>query len=113
MVRNYKKKTGRASYGSDHLLRALTAIQGGTPLLRVSKEFGIPARTLRRHRDKGVLTPGKISLGRYSQALPHNVEEAIHEHIKYMERALYGLTSLGLNNEFILFCNCMTKVYKL
>ena len=53
-----EKKTGRASYGSDHLLRALTAIQGGTPLLRVSKEFGIPARTLRRHRDKGVLTPG-------------------------------------------------------
>jgi len=62
------------------------------PLIRASKEYSIPARTLRRHRDKKVQTPGSVNLGRHVPALPAEVEHELHEHIKSMEKSLYGLT---------------------
>ena len=92
MVRNYVKKTDRGSYGNQNLADALKAISDGVPLLRASKEYGVPARTLRRHRDSKVQTPGSVNLGHHGPALPAEVENELHEHIKCIERSLYGLT---------------------
>ena len=42
------------------------------PLIRVRKELGVPARTIRRHRDALVSTPGQVRLG--SSSAPDNGE---------------------------------------
>ena len=79
-----KKQTNKGAYGDGNLQDALRLVRDGMPLIRVSKELGVPARTIRRHRDALVATPGKVKLGS-SSALPHR-------HIQTMERAFYGLT---------------------
>ena len=66
MVRRYVKKTNRGSYGNEKLKNALQELENGAPLLRVSVAYGIPRRTLRRHRDNCVACPGTISLGYFS-----------------------------------------------
>jgi len=92
MARKYVKKTDRGQYGNLKLVDALKAISDGIPLIRVSKEYGIPARTLRRHRDRKVKVPGSVLLGRHAPALPEVVEKELHDHIKNMEQLLYGLS---------------------
>jgi hypothetical protein len=89
MTRIYIKKSQRGSYGEAQLQAALQTVDGGMPVIRASKIYGVPARTLRRHRDKQVLFPGKVKLGRYHSALPSDVETALHDHIKFMEKRLY------------------------
>ena len=42
MVRTYKRKTNRGSYGSDNLKSALKAVQEGMSLKRASKEYDVP-----------------------------------------------------------------------
>ena len=59
MVRNYKRKSERSTYGADVLKEALEALEN-QPMKAVSRNFGIPARTLRRHRDKKVATVGSV-----------------------------------------------------
>src|ERR1700733_311866 len=92
MVRTYVKKTVRGHYGNKNLEDALKAINDGMPLIRASREHGIPARTLRRHRDRKVVQPGKVALGRHLPALPPHVDKELHDHIQMMERSMYGLT---------------------
>ena len=96
MARKYKKKSQRGIYGESQLQAALQAVEGGMPLIRASKTHGVPARTLRRHRDKRVLFPGKVKLGRYQSTLPSEVEAALYDHIKFMEKRLYGLTTIDV-----------------
>ena len=91
MVRKYKRRSERGKYGQDNLKAALKAVAEGTPLLRASKEFGIPARTLRRHRDKKVAEPGSINSGRYRCALSLEVEANLRDHVIEMQRRFYGL----------------------
>ena len=55
-----------------------------------SKEFGIPPRTLRRHRDGKMKVPGIINLGSY-RVLREDVEEEFYNYIVYMEKSLNGL----------------------
>jgi hypothetical protein len=94
MVRVYVKKTTRGQYGkpTQDITDALKAISDGAPLIRVSKEFNIPARTLRRHRDGKVGQPGTVILGRHVPALPNQIEKELHDHIQMMEHSMYGLT---------------------
>lgn len=61
MVRKYQRTTKRGAYGEVKLRDALKAIEEGTPLIRASKNYGIPERTLRRLRDKRVQQPGTSS----------------------------------------------------
>ena len=75
------------------MVAALTAIEDGQALKRASIEYGIPAHTLRRHRDKKVLDPGDIRLGRHRPALSPIIEKAIHDHIVFMEKRLFGLST--------------------
>ena len=91
MVRNYTRKTDRGKYGEENLAKALKAVTEGVPLIRASKEFGVPARTLRRHRDQQVAKPGTMNLGRYRSALPSSMELQLKFHVLEMEKRLYGL----------------------
>ena len=92
MVRNYKRKTDRDSYGDTALNGALRAIENGMPLKRASRDYGVPAHTLRRHRYNRVVNPGHVLLGGHNTALPAQVEREIHDHIIRMEKHLYGST---------------------
>jgi len=91
MVRHYTKKSDRCIYGNENLSRALEAIAQGRSVNGVSKEYKIPCRTLSRHRDKKVRQPGTVNLGRHVQVLPPHIEQELHDHIKCMERSMYGL----------------------
>ena len=96
MVRTYTRTTTRGDYGSDGLASVLQALKDGAPLIRVSREYNIPARTLRRHRDQAVSAPGKSMLGRHRVVLTPEIEEELKNHIKFMEKSLYGLTTVDV-----------------
>jgi|SRR6218665_2740252 len=102
MVRTYIKKTVRGHYGNKNLEDALKAINDGTPLIRASKEHGIPARTLRRHRDKkksgttrkGCFrkTPARASFSRREGiARSHSNDGAIHVRVDCERRQASGI----------------------
>ncbi|KAL4231331.1 hypothetical protein ACF0H5_008910 [Mactra antiquata] len=61
------------------------------PLIRASEKFRVPARTLRRHRDKKVRKPGVIQMGRYLHALPEMIEVELRAHVVSMEKRMFGL----------------------
>ncbi|XP_064614387.1 uncharacterized protein LOC135478053 [Liolophura sinensis] len=93
MVRNYKRTTTRGQYGNESLGLTLRSVSTGTPLLMAAREFNIPARTLRRHRDGKVANPGVSQLGRHRIVLSTDVERELHHHVQYMEKVLYGLAT--------------------
>lgn len=92
MPRVYQRKTNRASYGARVLQDALQAIQDGIPLKTVSRNYGVPCKTLRRHRDGKVKNPGAALLGRFRPDFDENLEAMLVSHIRAMEKALFGLT---------------------
>ena len=96
MVRNYVRKTSRASYGSAALFSALQAVENGQPLKATARQYGIPAKTLRRHRDDKVKQPGISVLGRHKCVFPPEYEEMLVQHILAMENAFYGLTTMDI-----------------
>ena len=61
MVRVYTRKTTRGDYGQGNLANALAAIQNGQALKAAARDFSVPPKTLRRHRDGNVRMPGSIS----------------------------------------------------
>ena len=91
MVRTYKRKTNRGSYGSDNLKSALKAVQEGMSLKKGFKEYGVPRKTIRRHAKKEVGNPGEVYLGRHRIVLSDDVEKELFNLIVYMEKFLYGL----------------------
>ena len=94
-MRTYKRTSTRCGYGSDVLRQVLQSVKDGVPLIKVSRETCIPARTLHRHRDGKVNKPGEVSLGRHNSVF--SAEEAqLVEHIMLMERALFGLTTIDV-----------------
>ena len=96
MVRNYPRKTTRGDYGNKRLRSALNAVQSGKPLSRASKEFGVPRRTIRRHKENKVLKPGTSLLSRQKVVLPEAVESELVQHIQLKEKSLFGLSSLDI-----------------
>ncbi|XP_041347801.1 uncharacterized protein LOC121367590 [Gigantopelta aegis] len=95
MVRIYKRKTDRGKYGGEKLKSALNALKD-QPLKQVSRQYGIPARTLRRHRDLKVKYSGVVVLGPKQPVLSHDVERLLIQHITHMERSLYGLSTVDV-----------------
>ena len=84
MPRTYKRKTKRMSYGAEALQKALERLKRGMGVREVSRLYGIPCRTLRRHRDRVISRPGKAKLGRYDTVLPLDMEGALKQHILFM-----------------------------
>ena len=96
MIRNYPRKTTRGAYGNERLRSALNAVQSGMPLSKASREFGVPRRTIRRHKENKVSKPGTSLLGRQKVVLPEAVESELVRHIQIMEKSLFGLSSLDI-----------------
>ena len=91
MPRQYKKKTYRCKYGTSKLNEALLELEKGRSVKSVSKQYDIPGRTLRRHRDGKIQSPGSLGQGR-KQYIPHAVETTIADHLKDMNSRLFGLS---------------------
>ena len=66
------------------------------PLIRISKEFGVPTRTNYRN-DALARIHRKVNLDSPS-ALQLEVEVSIHDHNPPGERALYGLTPTDIRH---------------
>jgi len=96
MVRTYCRKTERGCYRSQSLSAALEAVKSGTSLKAAARSFGIPPKTLRRHRDMKVATPGKSKLGSKSTVFTPEYEALLVEHIKQMEKVFFGLTTIDI-----------------
>lgn len=96
MVRNYQRKTNRGCYGTERLGAALIAVKEGMSLRSACRQFGIPARTLGRHRNNRVTSPGRVQLGKHKPVLSEIVENELYDHIKFMEKRLYGLTTVDI-----------------
>ncbi|KAK3887012.1 hypothetical protein Pcinc_002624 [Petrolisthes cinctipes] len=93
MPRVYKRKSTRGSYGEKALQDDLQAIRNGESVRSTSKQYGVPCRTLRRHRDGKVAKPKATTLGRFQPQLNAKYEAMIVTQIQAMERALFGLTT--------------------
>ena len=93
MVRTYRRKTQRAAYGTEKLVKALESLSEGRTVSSVSREYGVPRRTLKRHRNAKVVQPLAVKMGRYDTVFPPSLEQELKEHILVMESCLYGLTT--------------------
>jgi len=93
MVRTYKRKTNRAEYGSEALVTALGALDAGESVKNVSRIYGIPPKTLRRHRDKKVKSPGEVCMGAKTAVFTAAQEADLVTHIQEMERSFFGMST--------------------
>ena len=83
MVRKYTMKTDSGAYGEAALGAAMVAIQQGQSVKTVARQYNIPTKTLKRHRDvdrdrdghRDVRAPGAVQLGRNVHVLLHQFEE--------------------------------------
>jgi len=96
MVRTYKRKTDRASYGEEILTQALNAVRDGMSLKKASKEYGISRPVLRRHRDGKVSAPGTAKLGRFAPVFLPEFENELLAKVLEMEKALFGLSAMDM-----------------
>jgi len=96
MVRTYIRKTQRGRYGNEALSHALAALASGAGVRATSREFGVPAKTLRRHRDQRVAIPGVIAMGNRPTVFSAEQEAELVQHIQMMERAFFGLTTIDV-----------------
>ena len=90
------RKSSRGAYGQERLKNALQDLRDGVSVRSTARRWGIPAKTLRRHRDGKVRSPGQIHLGRFSCEFSPEQEELFVEKIQLMEKVLYGLTTFDL-----------------
>ena len=96
MVRTYIRKTQRGRYGDEALSQALAALASGAGVRATSRQFGVPAKTLRRHRDQLVSSPGVIAMGNRPTVFSAAQEVELVQHIQLMERAFFGLTTVDV-----------------
>ena len=96
MVRNYKRKTKRGSYGAEGLQRALDSVKNGMSLRKAENNFGVSRKTLRRHLQGKVKQVGSNKLGRHLNTFSVEIEQDLVKHIQMMEKALFGLTTTDI-----------------
>ena len=75
MVRNYKRKRSEQITGTEKLSSALEAVCAGMPVAEASRHFGVPERTLARHRVGAVAKPGQTNPGRHRTVLTLEVDD--------------------------------------
>ena len=96
MARKYKRVSDRGKYGQEALSAAMEAIKNGCSLKKAERDFGVPRKTLRRHRDSKVTNPGKVSLGGAMTALQEDFERQLVSHVQSMEKAFFGFTTVDI-----------------
>lgn len=90
MVREYKRKSTGGSYGKEALDAAIDKVKTGQMSKRkASQTYGVPRKTLSRHRSGAVKKPG--SLGRFEPVLNNEYEEALVKHAIELQRMFFGL----------------------
>ena len=92
MPRVYTRTTQRGNWLQENVLKAIDALQAGTPLSTASKQFQVPRNTLRRHFDnKNLKAPGETALGK-STVLGSCVEYDLVQYITGLSNRGFGLT---------------------
>lgn len=99
MVGKYVRKTNRQQWDENAMQRAIRAVKDGEMgWLKASRTFNVPFTTLRRRAadvNKRVKNVSK-GLGRFSTTFSPEQEKQILEHIKGLERRLFGITQKDL-----------------
>lgn len=92
MVRHYKRKTTRGEYGLDNIHTAVAKVRSGEMSKRRAElVYGVPRKTLTRHLQGLVQSPG--TLGRFKPVLSVEFEMALTEHALQLQQMLFGLTT--------------------
>ena len=93
MVRNYKRKTNRASWTSESVNKASQDVKSGKLSLRqAATAYEIPLTTLHRHFNGNVKkAPGVI--GRFQLTFSDGFELELKEHLLNMSGRFYGLSA--------------------
>ena len=95
MVRFYKRKTTRGSYGLANIEAAISRVRNGElSKKRAEAIYGVPRRTIFRHLKGIVKNPGK--LGRFGLVLGEVFEAALVDHAVNLQQSLFGLTTTGI-----------------
>jgi len=92
MVRHYKRKSTRGSYGKKALDAAVDKVRTGQmSKQKTSMTYGVPRKTLNRHLNGLVKKPG--CLGRFAPVLNKEYEEALVKHAIDLQRMFFGLAT--------------------
>lgn len=94
MVRNYQRKSFRASWTTQDMEKALNYLKNQISIRDAANELGIPRETLRRRLEeskKGVLMQPK--LGRFVPVFPIELEKELSKHIISMQNRFFGLNT--------------------
>lgn len=95
MVRVYKRKSGRGSWSTEDMERALNCVISGRSAIRdVADNFGIPRETVRRRLvelKSGVLL--KKKLGRFDPVFPPELEQELADHIISLQNRFFGMNT--------------------
>lgn len=95
MVGKYVRKTNRQSWDSDAMRRAIEAVQNQQMgWLKAAKTFNVPFTTLRRRAtdaNKRIKHSSK-GLGRFHTTFTQEQEQQLVDHIKTLEKRLFGIT---------------------
>lgn len=91
MVRNYVRKSNKASYSDRDMQAALSAVTSGEMSKRqASKQFGIPRPTIIKRLKNPGHTP--VNLGRFKRVFDAEFETELIEYALEMQRRCYGLS---------------------
>ena len=97
MVRNYIRKTNRASYSDTAVHAAMKFLTDGHSLREAEKKFGINYRTLSRYlKVKKSKQNFTVRYGMPGKILPANLEENLTEYAKKASKIFYGITYFDL-----------------
>ena len=92
MVRCYKRKTERGSYGLENIKKAVDDVRSGKlSKNKAEKVYGVPRKTIGRHLANIVKKPGQ--LGRYEVALGADIESALCSHVIEMQHMMFGFST--------------------
>ena len=110
MVRNYVKKTNRASWDLKSMEMAIKADQNNEMSIRkASQSFGVPKDSLHRRVTNKLKTipsdkPETKLFGTYRKVLNDGQEKELSEYILKMDDSFYGMTIRELQRVVFEYC---------
>ena len=96
-MRNYTRKTNKASYSDTAVHAAMKFVTDGHSLREAEKKFGINYRTLNRYvKVKKAKQNFAVRYGMPGKILPANLEENFTKYAKKTSKIFYGITYFDL-----------------
>lgn len=93
MPKKYIKTGKRMAYTPNDLRVALERIKNGEKMVNVSRNTGIPVRTLRRYKNKNLEVPDVPRYATTGQVFNQDEEREIKEYLVTCSTTFYGLTA--------------------